>query len=354
MVGLVAGLADEMEARGLAVLGPTRRAARIEGSKSWARQLCRRYGIPAPESAEFDDLDTALQYLDGLEPPYVIKADGLAAGKGVTVAEDRQAAEGALLNCLIDRIFGEAGLTVLIEEYLEGWEVSAMALTDGRRVLPLALAHDYKRALDGDQGPNTGGMGAFSPLPSYGPEGEARIARTVLEPAVRALEEEGILYRGVLYAGLMVTAQGPKVLEFNCRFGDLETKVVLPRLQSNLGEALLACVEGNLSAYELAWTKQACVGVVLASAGYPGSHESGKTIEGLAGAAAVRGVRVFHAGTAERDGRVVTAGGRVLSVTGIGPDLQTARERAYEGCALVRFDGKAYRGDIALDEGPIE
>jgi phosphoribosylamine--glycine ligase len=343
---LVAGLADEMQYRGMAVFGPTREAARIEGSKSWARWLCDKYGIPAPRSEEFDDIAPALDYLDQLEPPYVVKADGLAAGKGVTVAETRAQAEKALEDCLVHRVFGEAGNRVLIQEYLEGWEVTAMALVDGPHVLPLALAHDYKRADDGDRGPNTGGMGAFSPLSRIGPDGEAQIVETVLGPTAHALHEEGVRYQGVLYAGVMMTAEGPKVLEFNCRFGDPETQVVLPRLQSNLGEMLLACIEGSLSGYESSWSSSACVSVVLASAGYPGPVQNGKPISGLEDAAGVAGVTIFHSGTALREGRVVTSGGRVLTVTALGPDPAEARRRAYQACSLVSFEGMTYRSDI--------
>jgi phosphoribosylamine---glycine ligase len=352
---LVAGLADEMQSRGMAVFGPTRDAARIEGSKSWAKWLCDTHGIPAPRSKEFDEVGPALDYLGQLEPPYVVKADGLAAGKGVTVAESRAQAEKALEDCLVHRIFGEAGNKVLIQEYLEGWEVTAMALVDGRHVLPLALAHDYKRALEGDRGPNTGGMGAFSPLPRIGPDMEAQIAEAVLRPTARALHAEGVRYQGVLYAGVMITAEGPKVLEFNCRFGDPETQVLLPRLESNLGEILLACVEGNLAVYEPSWSSLPCVGVVVASAGYPGPVQNGKPISGLDDAAHVDGVTVFHSGTALRDGRVVTSGGRVLTVTALGPDPAVARRRAYEACSLLSFEGMTYRRDIGeLEPAPRE
>jgi phosphoribosylamine--glycine ligase len=351
---LVAGIADEMHSRGMAVVGPLREAARIEGSKAWARWLCNKYGIPAPRSAEFTDIRAALDYLDQVgEPPYVVKADGLAAGKGVTVAEDRAQAEEALENSLVHRMFGEAGQKVLIEEYLEGWEVSAMALTDGRFLLPLSLAHDYKRALEGDLGPNTGGMGAFSPVRMAGTDTEASIVETVLRPAARALQEEGVPYQGVLYAGLMMTAEGPKVLEFNCRFGDPETQVVLPRLVSNLGEMLLACAEGNLSDYEPIWAAETCAGVVVASAGYPGSVQTGKPISGLDAAKREEGVMVFHSGTSFKDGRVVTSGGRVLTVTALGSDPAEARRRAYQACSLLSFDGMTYRKDIAqADEAP--
>jgi phosphoribosylamine--glycine ligase len=346
---LVAGIADEMQSRGLAVFGPTRDAARIEGSKAWARWLCEKHRIPTPRSQEFTDVASAMDFLDELSPPYVVKADGLAAGKGVTVAEDRGAARRALENCLVHRVFGEAGERVLVEEYLSGREVSAMALTDGKTVLPLALAQDYKRAYDGNRGPNTGGMGAFSPVTPVGEATEARIVEGILRAAVRALQSEGILYRGVLYAGLMVTGEGPKVLEFNCRFGDPETQVVLPRLVSNFGELLLACVEGNLSHYRVSWAPEACVGVVLASAGYPGPVEAGKPISGVEEASKLDGVQVFHSGTALRDGRLVTAGGRVLTVTAMGDGVGEARRRAYEACEFIGFEGMHYRRDIAAD-----
>jgi phosphoribosylamine--glycine ligase len=347
---LVAGLADELTARGLPVFGPTRDGARLEGSKAWSRWLCETYDIPSARSRTFEELDPAREYLDALDPPFVIKADGLAAGKGVTVTEDRAAALTALEDCLVHRAFGEAGQTVLVEEYLEGVEVSAMALTDGRTVTPLALAHDYKRALDGDEGPNTGGMGAHSPVPFVDGPTEQRIGDAILRRAAAALEGEGIRYRGVIYAGLMLTADGPKVLEFNCRFGDPETQVVLPRLGSSIGELLLACVEGNLADYRLAWTEAAAAGVVVASGGYPGAYETGAPIAGLEDAAGMEDVLVFHSGTALREGRVVTAGGRVLTVTALGPTLDEARARAYAAVDRISFDGKHHRTDIA---GPV-
>jgi phosphoribosylamine--glycine ligase len=346
---LVAGLADEMESRGMPVFGPSREAARIEGSKVWARELCERHGIPAPRSRAFEDLESAMAFLSELSPPYVIKADGIAAGKGVVVAEDEGVARTALEAALVHRVFGDAGVKVLVEEYLEGTEVTAMALTDGRAVRQLALARDYKRARDDDEGPNTGGMGAYSPVPSAGGDIEAEIEEKVLGPAVRALDEEGIRYRGVLYGGLMLTKEGPKVLEFNCRFGDPEAQVVLPRVVVNFPELLLACLEGNLSHYQVSWTEAACVGIVLASAGYPGPVQTGKAISGLAEAAALSDVQVFHAGTARRDGKVVTAGGRVLTVAALGKDHDEARSRAYEACSQISFDGMANRSDVAAE-----
>jgi phosphoribosylamine---glycine ligase len=344
---LVAGLADDLEARGMAVFGPTREGARLEGSKAWARGLCERHAIPAPRSRQFDDVDSAFGYLDELEAPYVVKADGLAAGKGVVIAEDRAAARRALEQCLVERAFGDAGARVVVQEFLRGREVSAIALTDGRHVAPLALAQDFKRALDGDRGPNTGGMGAYSPVPWVDEGTEKAIVEDILQATVLGLEAEGIRYRGVIYAGLMLTEDGPKVLEFNCRFGDPETQVILPRLESNLAETLLACVEGNLVDYRLAWTADACVGVVMASGGYPGPVEVGKPISGLPEAARIPGVEVFHSGTAVRDGRVVTAGGRVLTVTARGSSLEDARRRAYEARSLIGFDGATVRTDIA-------
>ena len=350
---LVAGLADEMTLRGLPVFGPTSDAARLEGSKAWAKDLCRRHGIPTAGSEEFEAFDAAMAYVEQLEPPIVVKVDGLAAGKGVTVAEDHHQAEQALRGALVNKVFGEAGLKVLVEEYLTGMEVSALALTDGMTVRPLALAQDFKRAMDGNRGQNTGGMGAFSPLPFVGGDIEARITVDILEAVGRALRDEGVEFRGVLFAGVMLTDAGPRVLEFNCRFGDPETQVILPRLTSDLAGALRACTNGTLADHELTWTPQACVGVVVASAGYPGPVQSGRPIAGLESAAEVGGVQVFHSGTSVRDGQVVTSGGRVLTVTALGSDQEEARARAYEACSRIRFDGITYRRDIARVTGGV-
>ena len=351
---LVAGLVDELEAGGRRVFGPTMDAARIEGSKAWAKELCERYGIPAGRSRSFTELAPAVAYVDELEPPYVIKADGLAAGKGVTIAGDRAGAIAALEASLVERAFGDAGATVLVEEHLRGREVSAFALTDGREVLPLALAQDFKRVGNGDTGPNTGGMGAYSPVPWVDDATERRIWNGVLGPAVRAMEAEGVRYRGVLYAGLMLTDDGPKLLEFNCRFGDPETQALVPRLRSDLGELLLACVEGNLGNYKAIWTPDVCVTVVAAAGGYPGPYETGFEVQGLKEAEEVEGVTVFHAGTAERRGRVVTSGGRVLAVSALGGTATEARNRAYEACSRISFRGMHYRRDIAAKVGEEE
>jgi phosphoribosylamine--glycine ligase len=330
------------------VFGPTRDAARIEGSKAWAKELCERHGIPAARSRSFTKLRPALAFVDELGGgPVVIKADGLAAGKGVTVAPDRAVASAALKACLVDHAFGDAGAQVLVEEFLEGQEVSAFALTDGRDVLPLCLAQDFKRVGEGDTGPNTGGMGAYSPVGFVDGETEQRIWSGIVRATVRAMENEGVRYRGLLYAGLMLTADGPKVLEYNCRFGDPETEVILPRMHSDLGELLLACVEGNIGNYKALWTDDACVCVVASSGGYPGEHRTGLEIRGLDAAGHVEGAHVFHAGTQERNGRVVTAGGRVLAVSGLGPTIADARARAYEAVEQISFEGMQVRSDIA-------
>jgi phosphoribosylamine--glycine ligase len=346
---LVAGLVDALEARGRRAFGPMAAGARIEASKAWAKEFLFRHGIPTGRAEITDDVTRALMLIDAFEPPYVIKADGLAAGKGVVVTGDRQEAVEAVESMLVDRAFGPAGDRVLIEEHLEGIEVSVLALTDGDAVLPLEPAKDFKRALDGDQGPNTGGMGAYSPVPAVDDATARRITAEILEPTVAALAAEGVPYRGVLYAGLMLTSDGPKVLEFNARFGDPEAQAVLPRLDSDLAEALLACVEGRLGEVKVAWSPESCVTVVLASGGYPGPYETGFPIEGLGAAGKSDRVAVFHAGTARRDDRVVTVGGRVLAVSALGTDLGDARARAYRAASQVSFEGAHRRNDIAME-----
>jgi len=344
---LVAGVADELESRGLAVFGPSKAAARIEGSKGWAKEILQKANAPTARARSFTDVAEATAFLDELSPPYVVKADGLAAGKGVYICEDRPAAVRALDDCLVVGRFGDAGSTVVVEEFLEGEELSLFCMSDGRTVLPLAPAQDFKRAHEGDTGPNTGGMGAYSPVPHMPSDVVERAMKEIFEPVVAQMEREGARFRGLLYGGLMITSDGPKVLEFNCRFGDPETQVVLPRLESDLAELMLACVEGNLSYYKPSWKPDACVTVVLASEGYPGEYETGKEIRGLDVVAAMKDVFVFHAGTKKRK-RVVTAGGRVLAVSALGPDLAQARARAYDAVAAIDFRGKQFRSDIAL------
>lgn len=344
---LVAGLADELRSREVPVVGPTKVGARLEGSKAWAKELCERSGIPTGRARTVTSVAEGLEALDELGPPYVVKADGLAAGKGVVVTEERGRAVRALEDCLVRGAFGQAGATVLVEEHLAGREVSAFALTDGRRVLPLGMAQDFKRALDGDAGPNTGGMGAYSPVPFVDERAARRIFEGILARTAEALAAEGVDYRGVLYAGLMLTAEGPRVLEFNCRFGDPEAQVLMPRVRSGLARALLACAEGDLGAAWVELDEGACVTVVAASGGYPGAHETGLEIQGLGEAAAVPDAVVFHAGTALRDGRVVTAGGRVLAVSGLGATIGRARAVAYEALSRIRFPSMHHRSDIA-------
>jgi phosphoribosylamine--glycine ligase len=295
----------------------------------------------------------AIEFLDELSAPYVVKADGLAAGKGVYICSDRDEAVRALEECLVSSRFGEAGATVVVEEFLEGEELSLFCLTDGRAVLPLAPAQDFKRAHDGDEGPNTGGMGAYSPVGHMPPDVVGRAVKEIFEPVVHQLEHEGARFQGLLYGGLMITKDGPKVLEFNCRFGDPETQVVVPRLESDLAELMLACVEGNLAPYVPRWRPEACVTVVLASGGYPGEHETGKEIKGLEDVAAMPDVHVFHAGTKMRR-KLVTAGGRVLAVSALGADLAQARARAYDAVEVIDFKGKQFRTDIARRASQIE
>jgi phosphoribosylamine--glycine ligase len=348
---LVGGLVDALSERGIPAFGPTAAGARIEGSKVWAKELFLRRGIPTGRAEITDDVTEAVTMLEAFEPPYVVKADGLAAGKGVAVAATREDAVRAIEACLVDRAFGAAGDRVLIEEHLEGREVSLLALTDGRTVVPLEPAQDFKRAGDGDTGPNTGGMGACSPVPFVDERAMRRTIEDVFEPTVRALADEGIVYRGVLYAGLMLTEEGPRLLEYNCRFGDPETQALLPRLDADLGATLLACAEGRLEEAEVGWSSDACVTVVLASGGYPGKYRTGAPVEGLDRAEKLAKTEVFHAGTVRRDGTVVTAGGRVLAVSAMGKDLAEARGRAYQAASLISFEGMHHRTDIGEVEG---
>jgi phosphoribosylamine--glycine ligase len=349
---LVAGVADELQDRGLAVFGPTAAAARIEGSKAFAKEVMAAAGVPTARAEAFTDAAEALAALDRFGPPWVVKADGLAAGKGVTVTGDRAAATAAIQAALVGGVHGEAGARILLEEHLAGPEASLLAVTDGRTVLPLAPARDHKRVGDGDQGPNTGGMGAYSPLPDLPDELVDELRRTVLEPTVAELLRRGVRYQGVLYAGLTLTADGPRVLEFNCRFGDPEAQAILPRMTTDLADLAWSTVEGTLAGHKVGWDPRPCVTVVLASGGYPGSYRKGLEVDGLQAAAARPGVHLFHAGTAlDPAGRVRTTGGRVLAVTALGDDLADARARAYAAADLVHFDGMHFRRDIAAHPG---
>ena len=341
---LVAGLVDDLEAAGIAAFGPTRAAARIEGSKAYAKELMRDCGVPTASHVMFRDRDEALAHVACASYPAVLKADVLAAGKGVIIAQDEREARAA-----VDVFFGEkrfGDTEVVLEEFLEGEELSLLALCDGERAVPLAPAQDYKRIFDGDEGPNTGGMGSYSPVPGIDAERAQEIAAVVHQPIVDELRRRATPFHGVLYAGLMMAAGGePKVLEYNARFGDPETQAVLPRLRSDLLELLEASTRpGGLAGVEPEWTEDWAVTVVLASGGYPESSSSGDVISGLDEA---EGAEVFHAGTAERDGEIVTAGGRVLNVTGLGATPGEARDRAYAAAERIRFDGRQLRTDIA-------
>ncbi len=342
---LALGLTDALTARGVLVFGPTQRAARIESSKAYAKELLRRHGIPQPQYRIFEDPQAAVRWVRSWKGPCVVKADGLAAGKGSMVCSDPAEAETAIHALMVEGRFGEAGRRVVVEEYLEGEEASALAFVSGECVVPLPLAQDHKRLLDGDRGPNTGGMGAVAPLP-IPPELQVRIVREILEPTARALCAEGTPFCGVLYAGLMLTREGPKVLEFNARFGDPEAQALLPLLESDLVEVLLAACRGTLDAVPVRWSCRSSCCVVLASEGYPERPVRGRRIQGLAQLEGRRDVLVFHAGTEERDGALYTAGGRVLSVVGLGGTLPEACETAYRAVAAVHFEGMHYRRDI--------
>jgi phosphoribosylamine--glycine ligase len=345
---LVGGLADRLRGRGFAVFGPGADGARLEGSKAFAKEVMEAAGVPTGSACVFTDHAAALGYLRDHGSPVVIKADGLAAGKGVVVAKTVAEAEAALEECFVERRFGEAADRVLIEEYLEGEEVSLLSIVSGQQILPLAPAQDYKRALDGDQGPNTGGMGSYSPVPAVDAELYARLVDLAVRPTVAELRRRGIDFRGVLYAGLMLTARGPKVLEFNCRFGDPETQALLPRLKSDLLELLLAAANGDSLPAKAEWRDGPAVGVVMASRGYPASSSKGDVITGLETVWGREGVEVFHAATARSEKDIVTAGGRVLTVTGLGDTFAEARARAYGAVAAIDFAGEQHRTDIAL------
>jgi phosphoribosylamine--glycine ligase len=342
---LVAGLVDALEAEGLGAFGPSAAAAKLEGSKAFAKEIMKEAGVPTAAHVVFDSYEQAEAQMDCASYPAVLKADGLAAGKGVIIAPDPRTAREALRGFFLDSRFGEAGERVVLEEHLEGEELSLLALCDGETVVPMASAQDFKRIGEGDQGPNTGGMGSYSPVPEVGHEEATELVTRIHRPVVEALRARGIAYRGVLYAGLMRTAAGPKVLEFNCRFGDPETQAVLPRLRSDLLDVLEVCAgQGGLRQDTLEWSDDWAVTVVMASAGYPESSRKGDVITGLDD---LGDVEVTHAGTAVRDGELVTAGGRVLNVTGLGGTVSEARERAYDAVERIRFEGAQHRRDIA-------
>lgn len=344
---LVAGIVDAFQAAGLRIFGPTRAAAQLEGSKAFSKRFMQRWQIPTGQAEIFDDFDDAMRYMRTIDFVPVIKASGLAAGKGVIVPTTMEQAATAVREILLDRRFGDAGATLLVEEKLTGSEVSVLAFCDGRCARLLPTAQDHKRLRDRDQGPNTGGMGAFSPSALVTPELLAEIERTTIQPVLAGMAAEGTPYVGVLYAGLMLTPHGPRVLEYNCRLGDPETQVLLPLLESDLIEVLSACIDGALDRVHLRWRKASAVTVVMASEGYPDEYRSGLEIFGIDDAEAT-GCTVYQAGTRLKDGRLITAGGRVLAVTATAPSVEHAARRAYIGVQRINFAGAHYRRDIGL------
>ncbi|PVV84893.1 phosphoribosylamine--glycine ligase [Dehalogenimonas alkenigignens] len=343
---LAAGLADEFQSRLIPVFGPSRAAAQLESSKTFARSLMEKYAIPCARGKSFTNFLEARAYLKAQSAPLVVKADGLAAGKGVSVCTTLAEAESTLQKMMEQKVFGAAGNRVIIEECLIGQEMSYLAFTDGKTIVPMPPACDYKRVYESNTGPNTGGMGAYSPPPFFDNRMGARLDATVMQPIVRALAEEGIRYRGVIYAGLMLTDDGPKVLEFNARFGDPETQVILPQLKTDLVDIMLAVIEDSLDKISVEWEKRACVTVVMASGGYPEEYKKGLPISGLDALDA--GVTVFHAGTLAADEKTITSGGRVLSVTACGDDFAQARDLVYDNISRISFEGAHFRHDIAL------
>ena len=349
---LVGGIVDVFEKEGLRVFGPRKNAAVLEGSKAFSKDLMKKYGIPTAAYENFDDPDKALAYLETAEFPIVLKADGLALGKGVLICNTLEEAKDGVREIMLDKHFGAAGNRMVIEEFMTGREVSVLSFVDGKTIKCMTSAQDHKRALDGDQGLNTGGMGTFSPSPFYTPEIDEFCQKHIYQPTVDAMAAEGRPFKGVIFFGLMLTEKGPKVLEYNARFGDPEAQVVLPRMKNDIVDVFEACIDGTLDQIDLRFEDNAAVCVVLASGGYPVSYEKGFPIEGLENLKGRDGVYVFHAGTRKENGRFVTNGGRVLGVTATGPDLKAARANAYEAVKQVTFEKAYCRSDIgkAIDE----
>lgn len=340
------GIADKFEKEGLKIFGPCMDAAMIEASKSFAKDVMKSAGIPTAEYMEFEDYDSALSYVRQRGAPIVIKADGLAAGKGVTVAGSLEEAENALKEMFIDKTFGSAGARVIIEDFMEGEEATYLAVTDGKNILPLSVSQDHKRVYDGDKGANTGGMGAYSPAPVVDKEKFKIITDTIAKPMIDELKKRGITYKGVIYAGLMINNDSIKVVEYNCRFGDPECQVVLSKIKSGLLDAMIAAANGNIENVKIEVEDKTAVCVILISGGYPKEYKSGYEINGIDNAETVKGVKVFHAGTKLKDNKIFTSGGRVLCVTALDNDLKSAIERAYKGVSAISFHDMAYRKDI--------
>jgi len=350
---LVAGIVDVFQKAGLRIFGPTKGLARLEGSKVFSKELMKKLGVPTADFKVFDKYEEALKYLEVKKAPVVIKADGIAAGKGVMVCKTIEDAKTALKTIMVDKAFGTSGNKVIIEDCLVGEEASIIVISDGKNVVPLASSQDHKRIFDSDKGPNTGGMGAYSPAPVVTDDLFKRIMDTAIYPVIRGLASEGKLYKGVLYAGIMITDKGPFVLEFNARFGDPETQAILPRLKSDLVELMEHAIDGKLDGYNLEWDARPCVSVVIASGGYPGNFVSGMEIKGLDEAARMQDVVIFHAGTklgrrtTDEDRLFITSGGRVLNITALGSDYKSAMHNCYGAVRAIRFDRMHYRTDIA-------
>lgn len=342
---LTLGIVDAFQEAGLACFGPNKAAAKLEGSKAFSKELMKKYGIPTAAFDTFIDVDKAKAFVDEIGVPCVVKADGLAAGKGVIICMTREEADKAIEDMLTDHAFGDASATIVIEEYMVGPEVSVLAFADGKSVLPMVSAQDHKRIFDGDKGPNTGGMGAYSPAPVYTEALSAEVNKTIIEPTIAAMAAEGTPFTGILYTGLMLTEKGPRVLEYNVRFGDPETQPIMVRMKSDIVELFQACVDGKLDEAALEWHDEAAVCVIMASGGYPASSEKGVPIHGLDDIAAEEAI-VFHSGTAEKDGEIVTNGGRVLGVTAKGATIKGAIDKAYAAVEKINFDHMQFRRDI--------
>jgi phosphoribosylamine--glycine ligase len=353
---LVGGIVDEFQKAGLTVWGPGQQAAQLEGSKYFAKDLMKKYLIPQADFGVFENFQKARDFLKGKKYPLVVKADGLAAGKGVIIARDEGEAVEALSEIMEKKIFGPAGNLVVIEEFLQGEEASLLAFSDGRNILPMVSAQDHKQVFDNDEGPNTGGMGAYSPVPVVTPKIYQEVSEKILKPTIAGLNKEGIKYVGVLYAGLMITKDGPKVLEFNVRFGDPETQVILPRLKNDLVTVIEASLAGRLEKIKLEWDNRACVCVVLAAGGYPGSYVKGDEISGFEEVKRMKDVIVFHAGTKLKDGKIVTNGGRILGVTALGEGIKETVKKTYQAVGKIKFNNMHFRTDIgqkALEKSAV-
>jgi phosphoribosylamine--glycine ligase len=343
---LVMGIVDQFQKKGLRIFGPTARAAELEGSKAFSKDIMKKYGLPTAEYETFTSHQLAQRYFDKETGPIVVKASGLAAGKGVILCRNSEEGLNAVNTIMKDKSFGEAGEKVVIEEFLEGQEVSVLAFSDGNNFLLMDSAQDHKAALDGDKGPNTGGMGAYSPAPIFTNLLRQQVSDKIIHPLIRAMKSEGRPYKGILYAGLMLTKNGPKILEFNARFGDPETQPLLVRMESDIVPLFEACIDGTLDQFELHWKREPSICVVMAAKGYPGTYKKGKEILGLDEAAALPDVVVFHAGTKAEAGKVLSSGGRVLGVTATGPEISSAIKKAYDAVAKIQWDGIHYRKDI--------